>query len=238
MSMFPSDSQHAISIHSLIVCFVFICTNQVLVCPNVPLSLFQQCASLEAQCRRTCHVNPVVGFPPFDEQISTGQSHPRAQCMSAVLLAHRPRDLSGTNGRHHEGASTGAAREGRSCATFPHLHFEVRRTEDLYEFHIGLGGKGRAAFQRGTVRFKINVLLQILHKNNGVRVAHGYSADLPLLSIAFQGLFHRAVRIGIGFQCGGYGRSIEDGFSHVDRDCAVVVHYRDYGTREGVDTVR
>lgn len=41
----------------------------------------------------------------------------------------------------------------------------------------------------------------------------------------------------IGFECGGYGGSVEDGFAHVDGDGSVGIHDGDDGSGESVDTV-
>mmetsp|Transcript_19867 Transcript_19867/g.41881 ORF Transcript_19867/g.41881 Transcript_19867/m.41881 type:complete len:295 (-) Transcript_19867:362-1246(-) len=177
------------------------------------------------------HENLVVrALVPFDEQITPGECH-------ADLVARR--NFSGLDGGNHQGTRTGTTCQGGAGTSFPDLHFQVCVRHNLYELDVGLGGEGfDAGFEGRAVRFEIDVVFQIVDKDNAVGIPHADGADLPVLSVAFEVLLHHGDTVlKVGSQCCGNIRSLQDGFPHVYRDRSVVVHDRNDATGEGVDLV-
>ncbi len=41
----------------------------------------------------------------------------------------------------------------------------------------------------------------------------------------------------VGCKGSGDGWAVEDGFTHIDGDCVVCIHYGDDGSSEGVDSI-
>mmetsp|Transcript_3710 Transcript_3710/g.9439 ORF Transcript_3710/g.9439 Transcript_3710/m.9439 type:complete len:299 (+) Transcript_3710:169-1065(+) len=202
-----------------------------LCCHCLTISSFQRCSPLETQRSWPCHINLIVLLSPLDEQIS-----PR-QCHSDPLLP-RSRNLPGADRSHNQRARPRAAREGRPSATLPHLHLQVRGTHHLDELHVRLGREGaRVAFQSRSVALEIDILFQIVNEDNRVGVAHRDQRYLPFLTVASVHLFQYAVVFRVGSEGGWDGRTVEDGFTHVDSDGAIRVHCGDDEASEGVDSV-
>mmetsp|Transcript_19116 Transcript_19116/g.32845 ORF Transcript_19116/g.32845 Transcript_19116/m.32845 type:complete len:316 (-) Transcript_19116:150-1097(-) len=204
--------------------------------PNLPAQQvvsysFQRSISLETKRRRSTHVNLIILLSPLNEQISPRKCHPHT-------LLSRSWDLPRSNRRHDQRTRPGPACQRRPSTTFPNLHLQMRRTHHLHKFYIRLGREDASvSLQRRSITLEIDIVFQIVHEDDGMGISHGDHGDFPFLAVAGVGLFEDGVVFGVGWEGGGDGGSVEDGFAHVDGDCFVRVHYRDDGAGEGVDTV-
>mmetsp|Transcript_2639 Transcript_2639/g.7743 ORF Transcript_2639/g.7743 Transcript_2639/m.7743 type:complete len:354 (+) Transcript_2639:58-1119(+) len=196
--------------------------------------LFQDGLTLEGEGSRSTHVNLVVLFPPLDEQITTGQRD------TDLLSISRTRNLVGPDGRHDESAGSGTASQGGTSTALPNLHLEMSWVHHLNKLHIDLGGEGRVALQGWTVHLKVNILLKVVHKDDGMRVAHANGTDLPLLTVALQCLLDHRIVVGIRLESGGDGRTVQDGRAHVHSDClfGIIIHNGNDRAGESIDVVR
>mmetsp|Transcript_40435 Transcript_40435/g.71849 ORF Transcript_40435/g.71849 Transcript_40435/m.71849 type:complete len:404 (-) Transcript_40435:67-1278(-) len=171
------------------------------------LSLLQQRLAGEDEVPGARHEDAAV-LLPVDEQIPPRQRHP-----------HTPLCLARQNGGNGQCARASATGKGGARAALPDLHFQMISAQDLNKLGVDPSRESWVFLKYGSNFVQVK-LVEVVNKNNCVRVSHADTANLISFPIHFKRLIQNIAIFILG-QGGGDVRGLEDREPHVHPHQAV-----------------